>query len=286
MARFRRQERALSVDDCDEISSNVTLKTIARLRGAATHEEQAIAVLENYVATISYNALYDFRRERYPERHRLKKSLRHALHRDPRLALWDAGAGAVAGLKSWEGRGDALASFDVARHDITACMSDSNRPADAMEELLRYAGRPIAFDALVGAVADIWRVRDAIVERNEFPSDPRRDQLADAEQRQYMQMLWQEILELPAGQRAALLLNLRDGGGKNALTLFLLLEVTTVEELAAGIGVSVDTLNEIWEELPLDDLTIAARLGVARQQIINMRKSARARLARRLARFR
>jgi len=35
--------------------------------------------------------------------------------------------------------------------------------------------------------------------------------------------------------------------------------------------------------LPLSDLDIAARLGLSRQQIINLRKSARQRLARRMA---
>jgi hypothetical protein len=40
----------------------------------------------------------------------------------------------------------------------------------------------------------------------------------------------------------------------------------------------------LWKELPLDDLTIAGRLGATRQQVINLRKSARARLVRRLGR--
>jgi hypothetical protein len=37
--------------------------------------------------------------------------------------------------------------------------------------------------------------------------------------------------------------------------------------------------------LPLDDLELAAHLAVTRQQIINLRKAARARLARRLKDF-
>jgi hypothetical protein len=46
----------------------------------------------------------------------------------------------------------------------------------------------------------------------------------------------------------------------------------------------VRDLDELWDELPLDDLKIAARLGMTRQQVINLRKSARARLARRMER--
>jgi hypothetical protein len=46
---------------------------------------------------------------------------------------------------------------------------------------------------------------------------------------------------------------------------------------------SMAELSEIWGRLPVDDHTIAERLGLTRQQVINLRKSARARLARRMA---
>jgi hypothetical protein len=44
-----------------------------------------------------------------------------------------------------------------------------------------------------------------------------------------------------------------------------------------------DRLAAIWEELPLDDQAIASILGVTRQQVINLRKSGRERLQRRMA---
>jgi hypothetical protein len=43
-----------------------------------------------------------------------------------------------------------------------------------------------------------------------------------------------------------------------------------------------EELTEIWNALPLDDVAIAAHLGVTRQQVINLRKSARERLVRRM----
>jgi hypothetical protein len=39
----------------------------------------------------------------------------------------------------------------------------------------------------------------------------------------------------------------------------------------------------MWESLPLDDTAIADRLNLTRQQVINLRKAARMRLARRMA---
>jgi hypothetical protein len=44
---------------------------------------------------------------------------------------------------------------------------------------------------------------------------------------------------------------------------------------------TADDLAGLWHELPLDDRRIAERLAVTRQQVINLRKAARARLARR-----
>jgi hypothetical protein len=79
-----------------------------------------------------------------------------------------------------------------------------------------------------------------------------------------------------------LLLNLRDHEGGNALTLFVLLGIAGIDRLAAAVGMSANELAEIWSELPLGDAAIAARLGVTRQQVINLRKSARERLRRRL----
>jgi DNA-binding CsgD family transcriptional regulator len=42
-------------------------------------------------------------------------------------------------------------------------------------------------------------------------------------------------------------------------------------------------LARIWKDLPLADQDIATRLDLNRQQVINLRKSARERLGRRLA---
>jgi len=45
----------------------------------------------------------------------------------------------------------------------------------------------------------------------------------------------------------------------------------------------VERLASLWNKLPLQDADIALLLGITRQQVINLRKSARERLARRVA---
>jgi hypothetical protein len=87
-----------------------------------------------------------------------------------------------------------------------------------------------------------------------------------------------------AGQRSALLLNLRDGDGRNALLLLILVNAAPFDEIAAALEMTTEALTAIWNDLPIDDLTIAEMLGATRQQVMNLRKSARERLTRRLKR--
>ena len=93
--------------------------------------------------------------------------------------------------------------------------------------------------------------------------------------------LWQEIRQLPLRQRIALLLNLPDNG----LPLFIITGVATLPELARELEWTEIRLAEAWTELPYDDARIGALLGVSSQQVINLRKSARARLQRRMKKW-
>jgi len=286
LKRFRRTEPNLHIEDLEEISSQVALRLIRKLRAAAIHEEHAIQSLESYLGTLTYNALYDFRRHRYPERHRLKRNLRYILTREKSFSLWEAPDAIVAGLAKWSGhlppRSEVLSLPPSA---ATAVMRDKARPVEALHAVFERAGHPVAFESLVDVMAELWNVRDVVIENGEFPPDEKRDQLSSLEQRQYLESLWWEIRELPCHQRSALLLNLRDAGGSNALTLFLLLDVADAEEIARVAGLSQEELQRIWESLPLDDLAIAERLKITRQQVINLRKSARSRLARRMSKW-
>ena len=103
------------------------------------------------------------------------------------------------------------------------------------------------------------------------------------ELQQWLAHLWREVICLPVQQRHALLLNLREEGGGSALMFAPLSGVASVRDIAELLQMPDTELAVLWKDLPLDDLTIAGRLGVTRQQVINLRKSARARLTRRMA---
>ena len=92
--------------------------------------------------------------------------------------------------------------------------------------------------------------------------------------------VWREVQLLPARQRIALLLGLRDESDSAITSLLIILGIATFKELANALEMSADELTSIWDQLPLPDTAIAERLDVTRQQVINLRKSARERLQR------
>jgi hypothetical protein len=65
--------------------------------------------------------------------------------------------------------------------------------------------------------------------------------------------------------------------------LFTVTGVANMRKIADVLEFQADTFAAMWNRLPLDDNAIAQYLGVTRQQVINLRKSSRDRLARRMA---
>jgi hypothetical protein len=151
---------------------------------------------------------------------------------------------------------------------------------------------PVDIDELVKLVADVCGLQDKTIladteeespgTLSELLPDSRADIAQEFERRAYLQKLWSEICELPERQRAALLLNLKDAQGGSGLALFPLTGTASFQQLAQALSRSAEELARLWNDLPLDDLQIAESLKLTRQQVINLRKSARERLSRRL----
>jgi len=272
LRRFR-ADRSIRREDPDDVAAIVTLRVLRRLQNITLDVAEGIASLADYTATLTYNTIYDVLRSRYPERTRLRNRIRHVLAGDARFASWDTPAGMVCGFANMRGSAAAPA---VVRFDATA-----DKPlGEIVEMLFRDTGQPIAIGDLVRAIAELLGITDSVarpdVEQRQEP-----EQLTKLEQKQRLENLWREIRELSREHRIALLLNLREAGGGNAVALFIGLGIATIDEVADAIGLTVERLAELWSSLPLDDLAIAEILGVTRQQVINYRRSARDRLVRR-----
>jgi len=257
------------------------MRLVVRLRIAASDSASPITSFGDFTARLAYNALYELFRVRFPRRTRLKNRVRYVLSHDKRFAAWLVAEESIAGLRGWRDRTDVLSGASIMMRDAEPRMLEENRTADAIEAVLLRFGRPLPVSELTDILADLWGVSDAVPDEV-----PERHDAATPhtllEASEQLDLLWREVQELPPQQRAALLLNLRDSAGMNALALFILLDVATFDALASVLAMTSEQLQTIWADLPLDDLTIGAILGKGRQQVINLRKSARMRLARRM----
>jgi len=205
-------------------------------------------------------------------------------------------------MAAWRGRVDCAppARLQQLREDasIRECASRVSARkgiaefSDFVEALFTSINAPVALDDLVGVTATLLQVKDEPAtsmtgeDRSGTPDvESRYDVACQVEKRIFLERLWDEVLELPLAQRTALLLNLRDEGGRGCIELFPALGVANLRHLAAALEMSAEQLAALWNQLPLDDAAIAQRLSLTRQQVINLRKAARGRLIRRLRGF-
>lgn len=285
--------RGVERGDLDDVHAGVLLALAAHLRGARSRDGAApIRDLHGYVAMVTHNACHAFLRARFPHRAHLRSRVRYVLTRDPALALWEAGArGWLVGVAAQRGG---------SRHpDSASRLGELGRrigSGEALPELVRAMVRelpgPAGFDELVDAVAAVQGIvdlrprdaadADAEREPRREPPDPGPSPEAALARRDFLARLWSEIGLLPPRQRTALLLNLRDPDGRGMIALFPLTGTAAMPELARTLEMTEEELRAVWDELPKDDAWIAQRLGVVPRQVINFRKCARERLARRM----
>jgi len=277
----RYDEDSLPKDDADDLAATINLRIVRRLQENAG--EDPIQRFDDYVATVAFNVVYAFLRRRYPERTRLKNRLRYVFTHDPRFAMWEIDGEIVCGPSSR--RGVAPVPLSLTRDAATRPMLDGDAPATAFLSIFEKENGPLRLSDAVRLAAELWSVAEIQrTERFAEPLEPRTPAL-ELETRQYTEALWREVRLLREQQRLALLMNLRDANGANGVALLLMSGIARFDEIAEAMGMSPDRLSEIWHELPFDDNTIACMLDVTRQQVINLRKAARERLARRMTTF-
>jgi len=279
VSRYVRGGGCLAADAAD-VESLISLRLLHKLRRVGASPDDRIEDVERYVATVSYNVINDYLRRRFPARARHKNRLRYVLSHDPRLALWNAPMGPVGGLKEWEGSVTAASEVRLDPLQATGRMRDQGRPADALQALFAAAGVPVELEAVVDFTATLW---DVPLGPAEVPLEDEHEAVPEQlDRRELLRALWREIGQLLPMQRKALLLNLRDEQTVNVVALLVLTGTATFDDVAAALELTPEQLAGIWNDLPLDDLGIGALLRVTRQQVINLRKSARERLKRRL----
>jgi DNA-directed RNA polymerase specialized sigma24 family protein len=270
--------------DWEDAQSEAQLRWISRLAAWRDNAEKPSGEPQAYLRTIGRNACADLMRSRYPARHALRRKLRFLIDEKAAFRFHADSTPPAVALSAWLGK----ETKEPQRWD--ECFRGMSHgwqknPEAFLQELLARIGHPVPFDSLVAALGRHLNLGEA-----EHSFDPLlHDRSATAqspdsalERRARLERFWAVLPVLPERQRAALLLTLRDEQGEGVIEWLPALGLTTFEALATTLGMSLPELSAIWPRLPVDDQWLADRFGLTRQQVINLRKSARDKLARHL----
>jgi DNA-directed RNA polymerase specialized sigma24 family protein len=304
-------------DVTDDVAQRTLLRLTRQLWQVRQGQAEAIGGMNAYVAQASANACHEWLRERYPQRARLQQRIRYILRHHASLALWaregdgwvcgraeqqtsaqqtsgqqagtqQAGARVLsaAEVAMWRGR---LAVPETARAG-----SDAARLVALVEAIIDGLGQPARLEDVVTLAVDALGIDDTPIEPRAFddestsspvvetlaaPAPSVDDRLVHAE---FLASAWKEIVLLPLRQRTALLLNLTSPDGGDLLSLVPVTGLASWGDIAGLLALPMARMRELAAGLPRDDNAIAGLLGVTRRQVINLRKCARERLARRL----
>jgi RNA polymerase sigma factor (sigma-70 family) len=296
--------------EVEDITGDVLVKLVVALRQCKTgSSERAIANFRSYVAVMAYNESDSYLRRKYPKRSSLKNKIKYLLTHHPGLAIWPADEGAtLCGFAAWRqlklrptaqsgtATGERTGPIrDYLQKRIEVGTLDRANDGELLAGVIEFAEAPIEIDDLVAVMAEVWGV-DVSGVRDRSMSGARTGSSGSLElgesaqgldavldQRNRIKQVWSEVIQLPVRQRVALLLNLKDEQGGPAIAMLPILRIASIRQIADALELSAEELTTFWNDLPLEDSVIGARLGATRQQVSNLRKCARERLSRRLA---
>jgi DNA-directed RNA polymerase specialized sigma24 family protein len=278
--------------DVEDVASDVMVELLAHLRDMRNGSpSDDIGSFAGYTAVAAYHGCHEYLRRKYPNRHRLKTRLRYLLNTETRFAIWENPRGTwLCGFLEWREGGASPAPADTVsrwRDTLQNLPGGQNAvpPGDLLSMVFdRFTG-PLEFEDLVGMFVHLWGVHDpppASEKRVREVHSRDADPAYRMELQGWLTELWAQIRELPRAQRVALLMNLRAADNMPALSLLPLTGVAGIRQISEILEIAPLEFARLWNLLPLDDLAVAALLGVTRQQVINLRKSARERLIRRI----
>jgi hypothetical protein len=278
---------------------HVGTRLLALRRGAAAaREAHDLGDVRSWAAGVAARTSDDWIRRGFPARVRMRNRLRYLLAHDRRFLLratpdeaWRCGLAArdarVFASGEASGPGRRIVETQPAPKPRDPAALAPAAIADLVADLLARAGGPVDLDHLTDVVlerlGDLWDASQTVDPGPEVATPGAAAKPKDGDASAWIATLWAEIGRLPALQRTALLLNLRDADGRAVLGLFPIAGAAGLRAIAAAAGTTAEKLAEQWRSLPFDDATIAARMGLPRSQVARLRRTAHERLARRLA---
>jgi RNA polymerase sigma factor (sigma-70 family) len=286
--------------DAEDVCSGAVVQLLSHLsKFSENPQEHPIHDFRGYTAVVAHHACNQYFRQKFPKRTQLSNKLRYLMNHNRQFAIWNIDNSIACGLQNWKGASPVTPTQEsvVAINKLQGKTTEnvnSSKLSVLLMNVFQILNAPLFFDDLIRIMIDLLGVRElkqvddkrdekqGILEQIE---DQRANTSAQIQYRNYLKKLWDEMIALPLRQRTALLLSIRDQEGGSVLHLLPVTRIASIHAIAECVIIPVQDFAYLWDKLPLEDNEIASRLGVTRQQVINLRRSARERLARRMKQY-
>jgi RNA polymerase sigma factor (sigma-70 family) len=250
-----------------------------------------IANFNLYVSRIASNTCTDFLRAKLPARTRLKDGLRHLLKRHKDLVSWEHDGEILCGFAAWRNAGRSAFSDQPWQELETKLESfqslhfsdEDIRLAPVSQiaaELFYWIGGPVEIDVLVRMIVYLLDIQDEQIESLDDPSPTRwdayfvsstRSDESHADANELLVRLWHAVIQLPAEQRDAFALSFEDEAGQDLFTTLRAAEIVNWDEIAQGMGRSVQEVVRLRERMPLNGASMAEELKASRENVYKWR---------------
>jgi len=289
-ASLRPNDDSRNNQDALELAGEAKLLILQKLQHS--NGVDPIRDLEAYVKTVTANVINQYLRRKYPRRLSLKNQFRYLFTHHPKLSIWRSDEHRwVCGYRGGNESASPIRFSDEKLSELkTRSASEGGNKASNITELafgiLDIHDSSIFLDDLVSLACEVLN----IVEPAEVPEleDPREtvsrstgNAHSTLEDEEFANRLWSAIVELPPRHRIALLLNFKDDSD-NLIMMLPTMRAATIRDIADALGFGHTEFAGLLGELPWDDKQIAEHLEITRQQVINLRQSARQMLRRKL----
>jgi hypothetical protein len=282
-----------------DLLADLSAEALRRFLEACQRGEPWEGDPEGIARALADRVLVDHVRALRPNWNRLRRRILYLIDsRGSTFARWKDSESHLAGLRAWNGRSRKITSeFFELCEDRDAFLKFVEAGArhvelpleDLMERFFRWIGTPVGVSELTSHLARATGVDETIVvslepliERDWAAPDSHARGVEDGivdrlEAERSCRELWSEICRLPLKQRIALLFVLDPAE--------LLLLAPSLEAIAQALEREILELSSVWGRLPLADSELADMMAIERVQVSNLRKAARQRLLRAMARF-
>lgn len=273
--------------DAEDLYQEAMIRVVQGLNQLQPSVSTDIENFELYVSRLTANVCIDFLRAKSPARTRLKYRLRDLLKRHKDLTSWEHEGEVLCGFTAWRNTGkssfsdqpfqDIETKLEVFQslhfEDAEICLAPVSQ---IVAELFHWIGGPVEIDLLVRMIAHLLDIKDQQIDSLDdssagtwdgyFPAQTQSGE-SHLEANELLARLWHAVIELPPEQRDAFAFGFEDEAGQDLFTVLLTAEIVNWDELAQGMGRSVEEMVRLRLRMPMDNALLADELRTSRGNI-------------------